>query len=112
MRGSAVVRPETLAEATEDDRRTASYRGAGLCDRDASHVSKGHAVGFSRLTVSPCHDCTPIVADFPEATAHPRWRKWPRGRVSAPSVRSAATQRVITCPDAATASTVAEDVQR
>lgn len=112
MRGTAVVRPETLTEAAEDDRRTAAYRRAGLCDRDASHVSKGHAVGFTRLAVGPCAACAQTVATFPQATAHPLWRKWPRGRLSGPSVRSAAVRRVISCPDTATATTVVEEVRR
>lgn len=112
MNGVAINRPETLTEATEDDRRTAAYRRAGLCGRDASRVSKGHALGFTRLLSGPCGACAPIVASFPQATAHPLWRKWPRGRLSGQPARSSAARRIITCPETATASMAREEVQR
>lgn len=83
--------------AEEDDRRTAAYRDAGLCDRCASHISKGHALGFTRVPGAPCPTCAPVVGTFPEETSHPAWRKWPKGRPSTPSARAAVTPGVTTC---------------
>jgi hypothetical protein len=90
---------ETQAMATEDDRRTAAYRDAGLCHRCASHVSKGHALGFRRIPGEPCMECRPIVATFPEKTCHPAWRKWPKGRVRGPSDRSGTVRHTRTSTD-------------
>ncbi len=90
---------ETHAMAAEDDRRTAAYRDAGLCDRCASHASKGHALGFGRVPGQPCADCTPIVATFPEETCQPAWRKWPKGRVGGRSDRSGVVRRTQTSAD-------------
>jgi hypothetical protein len=85
--------------AAEDDRRTAAYRDAVLCHRCASHLSKGHALGFARAPGRPCADCTPIVALFPEETCHPAWRRWPRGRVGRASGRSAVMRCTRTSTD-------------
>jgi len=92
--------PETIGEAIADDRRTASYRRAGLCPRCSSHISKGHAYGFARVPGPPCDDCAPIVATFPDPTVHPLWRTYPRGRLSAPLTRPSAMLRVVSCPEA------------
>ncbi len=91
--------PETMGEAMADDRRTAAYRRAGLCPRCSSHLSKGHAYGFTRIPGDPCGDCVPIIATFPEPTIAPAWRKWPRGRVERPSTRSTAFRGVVGCAE-------------
>ncbi len=93
-------RPETLGEAISDDRRTARYRRAGLCDVCSSRLSKGHAYGFTRALGEPCEACAPIIATFPDATASPSWRKHPRGRLRAPSRRTSATLGVVSCTKA------------
>jgi hypothetical protein len=92
-------RPETIGEAIAWDRRRDADARAGLCDTCAALASWGHALGWTRVSTPPCGPCHATVAAFPEATAHPYWRKWPRGRVSASSRRSAASGRVVGCPE-------------
>ncbi len=82
--------PETLEMAEEWDRRASAYRRAGLCNACASSASTGHALGWLRVPHPPCVACTPIVAEFPQTTIDPAWRKWPQGRPSGPSSRSGA----------------------
>jgi hypothetical protein len=89
--------PETIGEAIADDRRTASYRRAGLCPRCSSHISKGHAYGFTRVPGPPCDACAPIIATFPEPTSDPSWRKHPRGRLRGPLTRPSAVWAATGC---------------
>jgi hypothetical protein len=91
--------PETIGEAMADDRRTAAYRRAGLCPRCSSHLSKGHAYGFTRIPGEPCDDCAPIIAMFPEPTVSPSWRKWSRGRVGRACTRPSALRSVAGCAE-------------
>lgn len=84
--------PETPEMAEEWDRRASAYRRAGLCDACASSASYGHQLGWLRVPHPPCHACAPMVATFPARTVDPTWRKWPKGRPSWPSPRSAAEQ--------------------
>lgn len=92
-------RPEKMGQALAWDRRRDAYAyRAGLCDRDAAALSWGHSLGFASLTHPPCQECAPIVATFPEETSHPSWRAYTRGRVKAPSGRSARLTRVLGCP--------------
>ncbi|MCZ2811259.1 hypothetical protein O2W15_07385 [Modestobacter sp. VKM Ac-2979] len=80
--------PETIGSAREWQRiRNAASRD-GLCDPDAAAVAWGHAVGFARLTRTPCPECRAIMATFPEETAHLSFRTRKRGRAGAPSTRS------------------------
>lgn len=96
---SRADRPETMGQALAWDRRRDAYAyRAGLCDRDAAALSWGHSLGFASLTHPPCEECTPVVATFPEETAHPAWRAYTRGRVKAPPGRSARLVRVLGCP--------------
>jgi hypothetical protein len=81
-------RPETIASAREWQRiRNAASRN-GMCDPDAAALAWGHAVGFARLTRTPCPECRTIMATFPEETAHPSWRTHKRGRAGTPPTRS------------------------
>ena len=72
--------PETTEQAEEFDRRKSAYVRAGLCHLCAATASFGHQLGWHRAQYAPCRWCAPIVATFPQETAHAAWRKWPQGR--------------------------------
>jgi hypothetical protein len=72
--------PETMEQAEEWVRRKSAYVRAGLCHPCAATASYGHQLGWHRAQCPPCDWCAPVVATFPQATAHVAWRKWPQGR--------------------------------
>lgn len=83
--------PETIESARTWDRIRNAYATAGLCTADAAAAAWGHAEGWTRVTHAPCVACAPIVATFPEDTAHGFWRKHPRGRAETASAGSTAS---------------------
>jgi hypothetical protein len=98
-------RPETPGSAREWQRIKNANEAAGLCPADAAAIAWAHTLGFTRVPRTPCDVCAPIVATFPEETAHSSWRTHKRGRTGAPSTRSGASRGVSGSADLATAST-------
>lgn len=61
---------ESLGAARAFDRRSASYRAVGLCDRcapAAAYAHTGDAPG------GPCNECAPVVSELPRPLAG-AWR--------------------------------------
>ena len=104
--------PETVEAAEEFDRRASAYRRAGLCDADAAYAAWRHAVGWLTRQRPPCEPCRRVVAQFPQSTADPAWRKHPRGRAGARSTRSAVVPGVSGCLPLPTGSTDGRQVAR
>lgn len=80
--------PESIGSAREWQRIANAANRKGMCHADAAALAWGHAVGFARLTRTPCPECRAIMAGFPEETAHPSFRTHKRGRAGARSTRS------------------------